>query len=341
MQPEPIQLIRESFSRTPLLLPGANEGKNCAWLIPRNSAGTSMLGSTQHYPLMPADLAKIYNYMYFANGVTSAHGYQINPWWRWITITDGSWDPSAPDSNFRLNQQYLYVGGVFTYTITNIMNIPIDVKAFKVVARRDLDGYTYTQNIINEYAEALWQAGVGTETTHPLTDANFATYFTENSLDLFDAPNILRNWKIKKTTTFSLQPGKTRTFRIKLRVRKWWMRRWFNDIISNEGASIDDCPWVRLKGTPEWLFKFTPSQTAANASNVLYSSNAPVYNTNSVEPPAAAAIHYHAKYEVKGCPIPQMQFTAYLERTGQAATDTSTVKVMIDDDDKAGSIVYS
>lgn len=278
LQPTPFIQNREVFCKIPLYLPLAGNGKTCSWLVPRDNASsqTSMIGADTYYPFHSSDLVTLYD-TFFANYVSSSAANQnfdpvgtlynqFSP----IPFARTNLLPNHPGSIWPGNQRRLLVGFVARYTIVNSSNVPMDYKAFKICARHHLDSETFTNNIVTEYANGLWGSGIGTTTAPPLTDTNFGQNIYSNEYDLFDSSLITQNWKIKRVKSFRLAPGRKAVLIVKVKPRLWDMRTWFNDTIADTGPLPTDCPWVRFKGVPEWVVKFTTPEGSVDLAESLY-----------------------------------------------------------------------
>lgn len=349
LNPNPICVERESYSKTPIILPGGpNEGKPCAWVFPRDStASPSITGAAMHYPFVVVDIIGLYNTI-FMKGTLSAAGlgtaWPFVSWWG-STLANApnvgafNWAPDDANTASPLASQYLRVGYYCKYTLTNSCNRNLDFRGFKLTPRVDLDGYTYSSNLFHEYCNALWANGIGTDVAGNLTDANFAQYLFSNEYDFFDAPSLLRVIKINKVRNFMLRPGQTKTFIIKQKPRRHWMRRWLNDSVANTGAVNTDCPWSRLKGASEWVFKYTPSADGAVNAYAPYTGTAPDYNEVTVSVPAVATLHYSIKYYCKMMPVPPITHRLQFTTTGQGASAINSVAIA-DDDYKQDASVF-
>jgi len=340
LNPAPVVAERESFSKTPITYAGANAGKPCAWVFARDAtASASILGATTHYPFMPFDLAALYNTIWM-KGTASAGGlgttWPFFSWWGSTLATAPSvasfnWAPNDDNTALPHDKRYLRVGFYGTWTVTNSCNRWIDVRGFKFTPRMDLDGYTYSANILSEYCDGLWQSGIGTDVNKPLTDANFSAYLMGNDYDLFDAHTLMKVIKINKVRDFRLGPGKSKTFIIKHRPRRHWMRRWLNDSIVNTGALTTDCPWVRLRQGTEWIFKYTMATEGAPDGYDPYPAGNPTYGILTESSPGVVTLNYNCKYYAKMMPIPPVAARVLLGISGQGATDVNTIE--IDDSD--------
>jgi len=151
LNPAPVIVERESFSKTPITYAGANAGKPCQWVFARDAtASASIMGATSHYPFMPVDIAALYNTMWM-RGTASATGLGTNwpfiSWWG-STIANApnvgsfNWAPGDDNTALPHDKRYLRVGFYATYSLTNSCNRYVDVRAFKITPRFDLDSAT-------------------------------------------------------------------------------------------------------------------------------------------------------------------------------------------------------
>lgn len=297
-------LDKECYSRVPLPLATAASGRICAWVVPFDpttaTSSSKITQFSQIYPFQAADLVSIYNFSFDAGGTSGSYpnfGFfaPLSTVMPIMPAATGTWWP--------MSQHKVRVGAFYTYTVTNTSNTPCFVTPYKVYARRNLDRQTYNTNILQEYLNNLWQSGLGTNATST-DESQMYNYFHANTYDLFDASTFCQQWKVKTKRPFVLNPGRSRSFSIRLKARSWSMREWFEDFIANSSPLSTDCPWARLKGVPEYIFRYTTGDGGAGTPNYWPNTapndpNLPDLTFKNEQPNAVLSVSYLMKYYVK------------------------------------------
>lgn len=315
-------------------MPTANApGRICAWAFPFDSntvTTTSFITAADHiYPFMDEDLVSIYTTNFVSSTWPgSAHYAGLN------LVASANWNLQSNTANtvLPMHQRKLRVGAFYTYTITNSGNFPIFVTPYKIYSRRDLDKSSYHDNIILEYIDHLWQSGIGTSVSGTLDEDTMFNYVHSNKYDFFDAHTFLSTWNVKSKRPFTLAPGKSRTFSIRLKARTWHMRDWFNDF----GAiTTAECPWARLKGVPEYVFKYTTGDGGFNTMNYWPTdakSHLPDLTGLDIQPVGICALSYNIKYYVKHFPFLQARTYSTIASIGMGAGNPTAARQVVDDD---------
>lgn len=333
LQPIPYYQNREVFCKIPIYLPVAGNGKTCSWLVPRDNAShtTEMIGAETYYPFHPSDLVAIYDSMfaYSAGLATQTQNFDpIGTLFNQTAAINTSRTNMLPTASFTVfpgNTRRLLVGFTCRYVITNSCNVPLDYKAFKVVPRHHIDAATFSPNIITEYANGLWENGIGTLVSGTLSDVNYGQFLYSNEFDLYDSNGITQNFKIKRTKSFRLSPGRKAILTVKVKPRLYDMRTWFNDAIAATGPVTTDCPWVRFKGIPEWVVKFTTPDGSVDLAEDLYdASSNPEYGGITTQVPGVSTLHYQINYQVKKYPFPSVAYRQSSAAIGQGAGTTAS-----------------
>jgi len=336
MQPESV-LDRESHNKIPIPYTSTLSGRVAAWVIPYRLSDTTsttrITGVVQHYPFSATDLVDIYN---AAWALTSPFPYfgQFAP----LGISGGQMLPNTVGTQRPHSQLKLRVGAYYTYTVTNISSNDLYVSPYKIRARNDINAFAYTQNILSEYCNALWQSGIGTNVGGSLDEKTMFEAFHTNQYDFYDAPVFCADWDVRRKKSFKLAPGQSRTFRIKIRARTWRMRHWFNDF---QAPTVASCPWVRFKGIPEYVFKYTTSD-GGDANPDYYPADAdvglPDLSIPMEQQLGVVSLDYNIKYYVKLVPWFQARTYTLMGVDGVSQNAVTSTKGMIDTDFVAAAI---
>lgn len=322
----PITFDRANFNKVPLFAPNTNYGRPCNWVVPIYADATTPPGTLslmpQLYPFVFDDISRILQNLFYAKQYPVGTDTEIQAS-TWYEMPTGSIEmgPNNVSTIQPFARQRWYMGCSASWTITNHSSGDVFVKAFKVCARKDLDSGTYVNNILQEYCNALWSDGHGTNNATVDSDT-MSAYFNDNEYDLFDSPTFLHSWKVLRATSFKLAPGKSRTFRIKIRPRLWYARDFFND----QEPIVSYWRNQRTKGVPEWVFKYT-SVPGSTSTPAPYSGGQPNYTQLTPFMLADVGCEYQIKYECKKFPFPDTEYSFSLGTGGQAAANTANIFV--------------
>lgn len=334
---------REAYCKVPLPLPTSGSARTCAWVVPFDTTGmgtpTMITAANTYYPMQANDLVLIYNHTFPTSSTTPPFGTPWNLFTLSNSTTIGNVYPSDALTQWPHSQRRLRMGAFYTYTVTNTGNTPVFVTPFKVSARRNLDKATFQQNILNEYINFLWNSGIGSSVVGSINEQSMLAYFHNNQFDLFDASEFCSTWKIRSKRSFTLAPGKSRTFSIRLKPRTWNMRLWFNDFIA--AAVSTEHPWVRFKGVPEYVFKYTTGEGASSAITManLYPAAAgqvtlPDYSDLDNQPVGLLSCDYSIKYYCKPVPLVAPRSHYFMGATGNGTVSTTNTVTIVDSDVK-------
>lgn len=311
----------------------AQSGRVCAWAFPFNpsslSLGSFLTSAATYYPFADFDCVGMFSYL-FRNSATWPSAMFYSPF-SLTNSTNLNYTSGTSNTLFPLSQRYLRVGCYYTYTVTNSGNTPLFVSPYKLYARRNLDKATYGTNILNEYISNLWNSGVATNVSGTLDEKTMVDYVHGNKYDFFDASSFCSQWKIKTRRPFVLMPGKSRAFSCKIRARSWSMREWFNDFPATDVPTASDCPWVRFKGVPEYVFKYTTGDGQATGVNYYPADTnpgLPEYFQSDIQPVGLMTLNYTIKYYVKFKPLVQPAFHATLGVNGFNTSGPSTLSLV-------------
>lgn len=327
---------RESFNKIPIPLAQANQGRRCAWCVPYDVSGAGtpsvITGVTQYYPMSRTDLSSIMQEVMTANSSIWPVGQQYNAY-SLINNANASMELGSANSMRPSPQIYFRLGAFYTYTITNVSNAPIYVTGFRVAARKNLPRANYGENILALYAQGLWNSGLGTNTSTSITESSMDQYFHSNTVDLFDASTFLHLFKVKTKTTFTLPPGKSKSFSIRLRSRIWNYNDLFADFQNTPQAV--DMPWSRIRGVPEYVFKYTTGDGGIAGQNYYPAANPPGvglpdYSMLDYQPVGIAALSYSIKYYIAPRPQRGLQYHSLISVTGQGTSTAGSTKTMTD-----------